>query len=79
MDLSIEKTNSAYMLFYERIEADNRAGPSSAEKENESSPVAERKTVDLSKELEEWIWEDNMNFIQDNNVYDHVYFKYVLF
>ena len=75
MDLSIEKTNRVYMLFYERIDPGQRAGPSSAEKESESGPVAERKTVDLLKELEEWIWEDNMNFILDNNVYDHVYFK----
>ena len=27
--------------------------------------------------LEEWIWEDNMNFIQDNNIFDHTYFNFM--
>ena len=31
----------------------------------------------LSQALEEWIWEDNMNFIQDNNIFDHTYFNFM--
>ena len=31
----------------------------------------------LSQALEEWIWEDNMNFIQDNNIFDHNYFNFM--
>lgn len=31
----------------------------------------------LSKELEEWIWEDNRYFLQDRNIFEHTYFKYV--
>ena len=94
MDLSIEKTNSAYMLFYERIEkqdpsemeasASIQAGPS----EVKSMPMSEVKSpmkqtlqappqFGLSQALEEWIWEDNMNFIQDNNIFDHTYFNFM--
>ena len=90
MDLSIEKTNSAYMLFYERIERTETAeqdiepGPS----ELKPSPVKPQTAVStvstgsnasfgLSQALEEWIWEDNMNFIQDNNIFDHTYFNFM--
>ncbi|QQP55435.1 Ubiquitin carboxylterminal hydrolase 34like [Caligus rogercresseyi] len=79
MDLSIEKTNSAYMLFYERVEPAAQAGPSTSVEINSDS-LPEKlpqtpKNIDLSQGLEEWIWQDNMNFIQDNNIFDHTYFK----
>ncbi|XP_040568738.2 ubiquitin carboxyl-terminal hydrolase 34 [Lepeophtheirus salmonis] len=79
MDLSIEKTNSAYMLFYERVEPSSsasQAGPSTslASEANETPLV---KNIDLSQNLEEWIWQDNMNFIQDNNIFDHTYFNFM--
>jgi ubiquitin carboxyl-terminal hydrolase 34 len=32
----------------------------------------------LSKELEDWIWQDNRHFLQDKNVFEHTYFKWVL-
>jgi ubiquitin carboxyl-terminal hydrolase 34 len=90
MDLSIEKTNSAYMLFYEKVSVNDEesvAGPSS-ETEVAAGPnreiastissgnrEEEKGTFDLSQSLEEWIWQDNKNFIQDNNIFDHTYFK----
>ena len=101
MDLSIEKTNSAYMLFYERVNYEdiNEAGPSSrcsssetttaiakpsgsaADLNVESSlnPAKEdvRISFNLSQNLEDWIWKDNMNFIQDNNIFDHTYFNFM--
>ena len=106
MDLSIEKTHSAYMLFYERIEKKDAASPgpakpsSSPAKPSEqqlSSKVSDNSTAAeadseaavpavqavpaaraqflLKQELENWIWKDNMNFIQDRNIFDHTYFK----
>lgn len=39
-----------------------------------SSP-APNMTFELSKELEDWIWQDNMHFIQDKNIFEHTYFK----
>lgn len=89
MDFSFEKTNSAYMLFYERCpvtsnNVENSECPSTTVESSDSSyslqsrspsPVA---TFELSKELEDWIWQDNMHFIQDKNIFEHTYFKYVL-
>ncbi|XP_035782430.1 ubiquitin carboxyl-terminal hydrolase puf-like isoform X2 [Anopheles albimanus] len=31
----------------------------------------------LSKELEEWIWQDNRNFLQDRNIFEHTYFNFM--
>ena len=33
--------------------------------------------MSLSPDLEEWIWQDNRNFIQDNNIFDHNYFNFM--
>ncbi|XP_032664565.1 ubiquitin carboxyl-terminal hydrolase puf isoform X2 [Odontomachus brunneus] len=89
MDFSFEKTNSAYMLFYEWC-----ADPGEQTKEEEatvSSPTATsgrssslmRKDMnklpplELSKELEDWIWQDNMHFLQDKNIFEHTYFAFM--
>jgi len=98
LDLSIEKTNSAYMLFYERVKrsgeregcASSEAGPSASASSATSetttglstwddcqSPSKQLATLDLSGELVEWIWQDNRNFIQDNNIFDHTYFNFM--
>lgn len=127
LDFSFEKTNSAYMLFYERYDPDNcRNSPLKASKSshedkipvpstskevslNESivtdniepdsskqcdidnkiifnsptSPTPSQSSLSssspkkclLSKSLEEWIWQDNRNFLQDRNIFEHTYFK----
>ena len=80
MEMSVEKNNSAYMLFYERIEDgfEGEAGTSKAEEQHQQhiAPMQQQQQqAPLSKDLEEWIWQDNVNFIQDNNVFDHAYFK----
>uniref|UniRef100_A0A8D8RQZ4 ubiquitinyl hydrolase 1 n=1 Tax=Cacopsylla melanoneura TaxID=428564 RepID=A0A8D8RQZ4_9HEMI len=98
MELNFEKTNSAYMLFYEWVgrEAGQQrgvvlnkeqkgvlnkaegAGSTSeeiemeTEKEQPSSPP-----LRLSPELEEWIWKDNMMFLQDKNIFEHTYFQFM--
>ncbi len=87
MDMNIEKTNSAYMLFYERVDrsgkGEGEAGPSSARNEEQGEQTAATvakaagSEVSLSEELEEWIWHDNVNFIQDNNIFDHTYFNFM--
>lgn len=133
LDFSFEKTNSAYMLFYECrpnkidgnqseasaetstesvISMKNNATesgeqivedivisnknanpiikddeiPSCSVQKSESSEAIKTKIYNeiinrtstetfLSKELEEWIWQDNRNFLQDKNVFEHTYFK----
>lgn len=39
---------------------------------NSPQPVAISR---LSKELEDWIWQDNRHFLQDRNIFEHTYFK----
>ena len=69
---------NAYMLFYEKVDASDdevTAGPSTeTEVMGSSRGEDEKGTFDLSPALEEWIWQDNKNFIQDNNIFDHSYF-----
>lgn len=87
MDFSFEKTNSAYMLFYERCPLHNSVNSEGSSATFESgenglhspslppSPVATN--IELSKELEDWIWQDNMRFIQDKNIFEHTYFNFM--
>lgn len=42
---------------------------------NRIGPPPKRKRKILSKELEEWIWQDNRHFLQDRNIFEHTYFK----
>ncbi|XP_014601370.1 PREDICTED: ubiquitin carboxyl-terminal hydrolase 34 isoform X2 [Polistes canadensis] len=87
MDFSFEKTNSAYMLFYEWC-----TDPGDQLKEDEatvSSPTSLRSSLlshkqtnklpplELNKELEDWIWQDNMHFLQDKNIFEHTYFTFM--
>ncbi|XP_017767834.1 PREDICTED: ubiquitin carboxyl-terminal hydrolase 34 [Nicrophorus vespilloides] len=86
MDFSFEKTNSAYMLFYERCplvptessECTSTMLDASGENNLQSpcSPTPST-TFELSKELEDWIWQDNMHFIQDKNIFEHTYFNFM--
>lgn len=81
MDFSFEKTNSAYMLFYERcplVSSDSSESASSTVETAETvyaQQISSVATFELSKELEDWIWQDNMHFIQDKNIFEHTYFK----
>ncbi|XP_037108825.1 ubiquitin carboxyl-terminal hydrolase 34 isoform X3 [Syngnathus acus] len=63
MDFSFEKTHSAYMLFYKRVELQEDA--------------AKEFTFDVSPDLLEWIWHDNMQFLQDKNIFEHTYFGFM--
>ncbi|XP_074042316.1 ubiquitinyl hydrolase 1 puf isoform X2 [Leptinotarsa decemlineata] len=75
MDFSFEKTNSAYMLFYERCPVDR--GSSTADEATSSRAPSPAATIELSKELEDWIWRDNMHFIEDKNIFEHTYFNFM--
>jgi len=87
MDFSFEKTNSAYMLFYERststsssyINGDNSLLPAlpggSSQKQSQVQILPEVPTFELNKELEDWIWMDNTQFLKDKNIFEHTYFK----
>ena len=74
MDFSYEKTNSAYMLFYERIEKN----PSQASGQNPPQQLlSSRVKPELPPELSNWIWEDNTQFLKDKMIFDHTYFDFM--
>ena len=62
------QTNSAYMLFYERVK------PERAVEEVQEVKELRKYNVELTLELNEWIWKDNMQFLQDQNIFEHTYF-----
>lgn len=71
MDLSFEKTNSAYMLFYELVKlTDPEMEEHIIYNELEICPP-----IKLSSELENWIWRDNRQFLQDKNIFESAYFQ----
>jgi ubiquitin carboxyl-terminal hydrolase 34 len=90
MDFSFEKTNSAYMLFYERSSATSNSfmglggdnlllpalpGGSSQNRPPQAPSIPETPSFELNKELEDWIWMDNTQFLKDKNIFEHTYFK----
>ncbi|CAL1294964.1 unnamed protein product [Larinioides sclopetarius] len=79
MDFSFEKTNSAYMLFYERMSPkDSNVEQSSNSKENSLENNEDHTPqIELSPELAEWIWQDNMQFLQDKSLFEHTYFDFM--
>jgi ubiquitin carboxyl-terminal hydrolase 34 len=74
LDFQFEKTHSAYMLFYERIDT-----PSS------STTITNIPTLQLKdpilyiipKDISDWIWEDNRRFVRDRHLFDHHYFTFM--
>ncbi|XP_050671951.1 ubiquitin carboxyl-terminal hydrolase puf [Leptidea sinapis] len=91
MDFSFEKTNSAYMLFYELSPPQNQRSSESGQQEepqastaDESVGGAERRggesgddDVTLPPDLLKWIWDDNMHFLHDKNIFQHAYFTFM--
>ncbi|KAG7254194.1 hypothetical protein CRUP_026648, partial [Coryphaenoides rupestris] len=59
MDFSFEKTHSAYMLFYKRVELEEENGK------------------DFSFNVSPDLLEDNMQFLQDKNIFEHTYFGFM--
>ncbi|GIZ02412.1 ubiquitin carboxyl-terminal hydrolase 34 [Caerostris extrusa] len=75
MDFSFEKTNSAYMLFYERMNPkDSDTVQAATTKVTLDNNEDHSPQIELSSELAEWIWQDNMQFLQDKSLFEHTYF-----
>jgi len=63
MDVSFEKTHSAYMLFYEHVSMSEIDQPP--------------RRLKLQQELQDWIWEDNVQFLHDKLIFDMGYFNFM--
>lgn len=64
LDFSFEKTHSAYMLFYERKDPNQKHIP--------DTPV-----IDINQEHGDWIWHDNIQFRHDKHIFDTTYFNFM--
>lgn len=42
-----------------------------------SQVVPVQPTIELNKELEDWIWHDNTQFLRDKNIFEHTYFNFM--
>ncbi|KAL8583540.1 hypothetical protein ACOMHN_054856 [Nucella lapillus] len=62
LDLSYEKTNSAYMLLYTRVRKNREP---------------RKYSFELCPELAAHIWEDNMQYLKDKNIFEHSYFNFI--
>lgn len=66
------------MLFYERNDQvsmdDSTSSSSTASSLSASSSVANEC---VSKELLDWIWNDNISFIRDKLIFEHAYFDFI--
>jgi len=67
MDFSFEKTHSAYMLFYERCDP------------NQKDQATDMSNAELNQELADWIWHDNIQFLHDKHIFDTTYFNFMWF
>ncbi|KAH9519588.1 Ubiquitin carboxyl-terminal hydrolase 34 [Bulinus truncatus] len=63
LDFPIEKTNSAYMLFYQR--------------ESSKQPEMLEYNFELNPDLATWIWNDNTQFLKDRSIFDRMYFDHI--
>ena len=70
MDLSFEKTNSAYMLFYEK-QKPVRKSPLDATNKSIANQTND------GDELIKSIWTDNIKFMNDKQILEHAYFNFV--
>lgn len=75
MDLSFEKTNSAYMLFYEKKRPTNN-------QQHNNQPVVDQpeqivRAESINDSLMKSIWSDNIKFMNDKQILDHAYFNFV--
>lgn len=64
----VSKIYSAYMLFYDRVK------PYNTKKEN-LTPEEESKLV--PRAIYDKIWEENMTFLNDKNLFDTNYFQFL--
>ena len=70
LDFQFEKTHSAYMLFYERIDVPSSNMPPTLQLKD---PIP----YTIPKDISDWIWEDNQRFVRDRHLFDHHYFTFM--
>ncbi|CAF2422909.1 unnamed protein product [Rotaria sp. Silwood2] len=74
LDFQFEKTHSAYMLFYERI---NTPSSPSITTNLPTLQLKDPIVYTIPKDISDWIWEDNRRFVRDRHLFDHHYFTFM--
>lgn len=54
---------------------DKTANQLDCDSEVKEKRIVRKKVSLLSKDLEEWIWQDNRHYLEDRNIFEHTYFK----
>ena len=73
LDFQFEKTHSAYMLFYERIDTPTQPLTTNLPILQLKDPII----YTIPKDISDWIWEDNRRFVRDRHLFDHHYFTFM--
>lgn len=73
----LAQTNSAYMLFYERVGEEGAKELATPTPVQEMAVTPPEYNFELSPELADWIWKDNTAFLRDKNIFCHNYFGWV--
>lgn len=82
------QTHSAYMLFYKRVEPEEENGKDFSFDVSPDLLEVRRFSLihpcalwlgpfSVSTSVSQWIWHDNMQFLQDKNIFEHTYFGWV--
>lgn len=75
-DKDVSDSNTVISVTTTQLPSDNVVvGVTTVAETAKKTTVIVPRTSLLSKELEEWIWQDNRHFLQDRNIFEHTYFK----
>lgn len=79
LDFQFEKTHSAYMLFYERIDTPSLSSSSTITTTSNMPTLQLKDPIPyfIPKDISDWIWEDNRRFVRDRHLFDHNYFQFM--
>jgi ubiquitin carboxyl-terminal hydrolase 34 len=83
MDLSVEKSNSAYMLFYEKknIKPKSNIPVTKTDTTIQHQDLINSENINNNEidydDLFKLIWNENMKFINDRHIFEHGYFNFV--
>lgn len=79
LDFQFEKTHSAYMLFYERIDTPQTSLSLSTTTATNTAALQLKDPIPyiIPKDISDWIWEDNRRFVRDRHLFDHHYFTFM--
>lgn len=74
-DIENKSSTSSAPLAVASLNHLDQATTSADETKRKTALVKQKRKSLLNRELEEWIWQDNRNYLVDRNIFEHTYFK----